>query len=122
MKPLNDTSNLSRLEKKCLVASSGFHLFLVLIVLFGSAFFTKRNTPPPMQMLNVVPSRLIDEALAGGGGNPNLARTDERINGETLTPVTARPAPTPEQPKAQPPPKVEPPPQPEPPKSQPTKA
>jgi TonB family protein len=111
-------SLMSRLEKKCLMASGGMHGFLVLLFVFGSAFFTAQKLLPP-PMLNVVPTRLVDAALAGGGGNPNLAPTADRIKGDTLNPV--RP---PEPPKQQTPPKREDPPvqRPEPPKVETPKA
>lgn len=120
-------SDLGRLEKKCLVASACLHGFLVLLVLFGSAFFKARKQDPPLQLLNVVPGSLVDEALSGGGGNPKLPRTDEKIKGDTLKPVAAPPAPEPAPPKpvTKPEPKTEPKPEPaprqEPPKPQ-TKA
>ncbi len=107
------------------MASCCLHGFLVVLVLFGSAFFTARKTDPPMKMLNVIPSQLIDEALSGGGGNPKLPQTDEKIKGDTMKPVQAPAPPTPEPPKAHPPeaksePKVEPAP-PEPPKVKPVR-
>ncbi len=116
---------MSRLERKCIVASCCLHGFLVVLVLFGSAFFTARKTDPPIKMLNVIPSQLIDEALSGGGGNPKLAQTDERIKGDTMKPVPKPAPPAPEPPKAHPPeaksePKVEPAP-PEPPKVKPVR-
>jgi len=99
-----NTSSMSRLEKKCLVASCCFHGFLVLLLMFGSAFFTARKVEPPLQMLNVIPGRLVDEALSGGGGNPNLPRTEDRIKGDTLNPVAAQAVapPEPVPPKAPP--------------------
>ncbi len=111
---------MSRLEKKCLVASSCFHGSLVLLVLFGSAFFKAHRNEPPLKLMNVVPTTLIDEALSGGGGNPKLPQTDDRIKGDTLKPV---PPPAAEPPKqAKPEAKVDPvPPPPDPPKAKPTK-
>ncbi len=99
---------MNRFQKKCLLASTGLHGFLVLLLVFGSAFFVSKEQPPA-QRLNVVPTHLIEDALAGGGGNPNLPRTDDRQKGETLLP----------QPAAAPPPSA--PPQPKPPPPQPPK-
>lgn len=90
---------MNRLERKCLVASSGLHAFLALLVVFGTAFFTAKKPEKIPPMLNVVPSILIDEALAGGGGNPRLPRTDEKIKGDTLRPTSSPPEPMPEPPK-----------------------
>jgi hypothetical protein len=33
----------NRLQKKCFIAATGFHLLLVGIVLFGSAFFSSNE-------------------------------------------------------------------------------
>src|SRR6185295_570524 len=104
---------MNRFQKKCLVASTGFHGFLVLLLVFGSAFFVTKEKPTPQLRLNKVPTHLIDEALAGGGGNPNLPQTEDRQKGETLLPqpaVAPPPQPAPPQPK---------PPQPQPPQPKP---
>jgi TonB family protein len=102
---------MSRLEKKCLLASTVMHGFLLLLVAFGAAFFLPTRKAQDLPRLRVVPSFLVDNALAGGGGNPKLPRTDDIQKGETLTP---QPAPAPaEKPK---------PPQPPPPAPKPAKA
>jgi TonB family protein len=101
---------MNRFQKKCLVASTGFHGFLVLLLVFGSAFFVTKEKPIPRQRLNTVPSIDIERALADGGGNPNLPRTDDRQKGDPLLPQpsTAAPpqpvAPQPKPPQPQPPP------------------
>jgi TonB family protein len=106
---------MNRFQKKCLIASTGLHGFLVLLLVFGSAFFVSKEKPAP-QRLNVVPTQLIEDALAGGGGNPNLPRTEERQKGETLLPQpeAAPPAAAPPKPKPTPP-------EPRPPKPEPRK-
>ena len=112
---------MNRLQKKCLVASSGFHGFLLLILAFGSAFFVAKEKPTTVPKLQFVPSRIVEGALAGGGGNPNIARSDDVQNGETLVPQPPPPAPVQ---KVQPPRPQPPAPEPEPPKpevKQPTK-
>jgi colicin import membrane protein len=109
---------MNRLQKKCLLASSGLHGFALLLLVFGSAFFVAEKKVNPIPHINVIPSKLIDGILAGGGGNPNLPKTDERIQGETLLP---QPAPTPpaEKIQPQPAPPTPPAPKPEPPKPEP---
>jgi TonB family protein len=95
-----------RLEQKCLLVSTGMHGLLILLLVVGSAFIAP--TPvnqKPLPRLNVVPSRLIDEALAGGGGNPHVTPSDAQQKGQTLQ----------KQPE-QAPPRDTRPPQPEPPK------
>jgi TonB family protein len=104
---------MNRLAKKCLVASTGLHGFLVLLMVFGSAFFVAKEKPLSYPKLQFVPSRFVESALAGGGGNPNLPRTEDRQKGDTLLPQPA-PAPPPLQPvKPHPPQPLPPAPKPE---------
>ena len=105
---------MDRLGKKCFVASCGMHIVLVLIVLFGAAFFTPEKKIPPVDNLTMIPSVLLENALAGGGGNPKIAPSDAKIKGDTLDPVPVQP--TPVKPQVEPPkPKVTEPPPPKPP-------
>ena len=60
---------MSRLEKKCLIATAGLHLLLVLVVLFGAAFFVSHPKPDDTQVLNVIPANLIDAAFNSGVKN-----------------------------------------------------
>ncbi len=82
---------MNRLAKKCFIAAAGTHLLLCLLLIFGSAFFVShdknRSTPP----LRAVPSRLIDEALSGGGGNPKIAPSDGQLKGQTLVAQPVQP-------------------------------
>jgi protein TonB len=88
---------MNRLQKKCLLASAVFHSFLLLLITFGTAFFTPREKAPPMSQLKFVPSIMVENAISGGGGNPRIPETDDRQKGETLTPQP--PAPKAELPK-----------------------
>ena len=91
---------MDRLQKKCFVASCGMHVVLVLVVIFGAAFFSPEKKPAPIDNLRMIPSKLIDDALSGGGGNPKIAPSDAKIKGDTLDPVPPQPAkPQPEPPK-----------------------
>jgi protein TonB len=92
---------MDRLGKKCLVASCGMHVMLVLVVLFGAAFFTPEKKAPPVENLTMIPSKLIDDALSGGGGNPKIAPSDAKIKGDTLDPVPPQPTPVKPQPEPQ---------------------
>lgn len=109
---------MDRTQKKCLVGSMLFHGFLLLLIVFGSAFFVAKEKPLnlPAIKINAIPTILLDQALAGGGGNPNLPRTDDQQKGQTLLPQPAPapppPAPKPQSKPAQPEPQPEPPPQP----------
>jgi TonB family protein len=60
---------MNRLEKKCLIATAGLHLLLVLVLLFGSAFFTHHEKPDDTQLLDVIPANLIDAAFNSGVKN-----------------------------------------------------
>ena len=99
---------MNRLQKKCLIATAGFHLLLVSVILFGAAFFTSHEKPDETTLLTVIPANLIDAAFNSG------------------VKAVQPPAPTPPQPVQQPPqppqPKPEPvkPPDPEPVKPAPT--
>ncbi len=86
---------MSRLQKKCLIATAGFHLLLVVTLVFGSAFFVSHSKPDETQVLDVIPANLIDAAFSTGVKNAQAPA----------------PTPTPPQPQVQPQP---PPPQPKP--------
>ncbi len=105
---------MDRMQKKCLMASASLHGFLVLLLVFGSAFFVAKRKDIPEHKLQFVPSQLIESALAGGGGNPNLARTDDVqkgspdapkqvVNPSALQPKPPQAAPTPPAPDPAPP-------------------
>jgi len=99
---------MTRLHKKCLIASSSMHALLVVLLVFGSAFFVSKERPVVQSRLQFYPSRLIEGALAGGGGDPNIARTDDVQKGSPQAqPTPTPPAPKPPQPR---PPEPQPPP------------
>ena len=84
---------MNRLQKKCLVATAGLHLLLVLVIVFGSAFFISRSKPDETQVLNVIPSKTIDAAFNSGVKNAQPP---------ALTPVAKPPEPTPQPPAPKP--------------------
>jgi TonB family protein len=57
---------MNRLQKKCAIATAGIHLLLLLVLVFGSAFFSPRPKPDDTQLLDVIPANLIDAALNSG--------------------------------------------------------
>ena len=57
---------MNRLQKKCVIATAGIHLLLLLILVFGSAFFSSRPKPDDTQLLDVIPANLIDAAVSSG--------------------------------------------------------
>jgi protein TonB len=83
---------MSRLHRKCLVASAAVHGLLLLVLVVGPAF---RDAPPePMeyQQLEIIPNRIVDLALSGGG-DPDAGPPP--VQAPVQVPVVA-PAPTPE--------------------------
>jgi len=78
------------------------HGMLLLVVVFGAAFFTPEKKAPPVETLTMIPSKLLDGVLAGGGGNPKIAPSEAKIQGDTLDPVPPQPKPV--KPQVQPPP------------------
>ncbi len=56
---------MNRLQKKCVIGTAGIHLLLLVILIFGPGFF---NPAPKAdnQILDVIPSNLVDNALSQG--------------------------------------------------------
>jgi len=88
---------MNRIQKKCFIASTGFHLLLVVILLVGPAFLSSNNKADNRPLIDFVPLKTIDEALAGGG-NPNARPPEPQPPApqpQTQPPVS-RPQPPPE--------------------------
>ena len=99
---------MNRLQQKCFIASAGFHLLLMVILLVGPAFLSSKSKLDNSPILDVIPGKLIDAAFSGGG-NPN-AKPPPPAPPTPPAPQVAQPAPAPEPPKVRAP---EPPPEPE---------
>ncbi len=93
---------MDRLQKKCFLASTALHGFMMLLIIVGTAFLPNSNPTKDLPTVRVVPTRLIDQALSGGGGNPNIAPSDAQQKGTTLVPPTPAPVPAPPQPTTPP--------------------
>src|SRR5438270_11228877 len=89
---------MTRLQKKCFLASAGFHLLLVLIVIVGPGFLSSKTHTEEMAILDCIPANLLDASISGGG------------NRHAQPP----PAPAPQPPTPAPTPIVQKPPEPEP--------
>ena len=78
---------LLRSAPKGPVASTGFHAFLFLVLLFGSAFFIAKRPDFVTEGIKVLPdlAKLID-APTSGGGNPAAPPTEGRQQGNTMDP------------------------------------
>jgi TonB family protein len=88
---------MDRLQKKCLIASTGVHLLLVLILLIGPGFL---SAPPklddPATIIEFIPSKLIDGI--SGGGSPNAGQMAPPAAPPRNDPVPEPPAPRPPEP------------------------
>lgn len=62
---------MNRFQKKCFIASAGFHLSLLLILVVGPGFFSGKNLVNDLPVLDYIPAIAIDAAMSGGG-NPNV--------------------------------------------------
>src|SRR4051794_24011258 len=88
---------MNRLEKKCFIASAAVHGLLCGIVLFGSAFFVrKEQVDRTFHQITVYDSSMVTDAMTQGS-NPKAL------------PAAANPAPQPPAPQPQPEPVVTPP-------------
>ena len=87
---------MDRLAKKCVIASSILHGTLVVVLLVGPAFFMSHEQPTSKDIIDFIPSQIIDANMTGGG-NPNVA-----------TPPPQPPQPPVQQQFVQPPPRPEP--------------
>jgi hypothetical protein len=59
---------MSRLQKKCFIASAALHLLLFALLVVGPAFISSTsNRTDNLPMLDGIPAKLIDEAMYGGG-------------------------------------------------------
>jgi colicin import membrane protein len=89
------STTMSRLQKKCFIASAALHFLLFALLVFGPAFIssTSRRTDN-LPLLDVIPARLIDEAMSGGGQPAAAKQAEPRPETKApAEPVTVQPAP-----------------------------
>ena len=60
---------MNRMQKKCLIASLALHALLCVILLVGPAFLSSNHQGVDQPTLEVIPSKIVDSLLSGGG-NP----------------------------------------------------
>ena len=60
---------MNRLQKKCVIATAGAHLLLIVILFVGPAFFYSKPKADDLQVLDVIPANLIDAAFNSGVAN-----------------------------------------------------
>jgi TonB family protein len=90
---------MNRLQKKCILVSGGFHLSLVLILLFGAAFLSSDNATKDVPIIDFIPLKTIDDARSGGG-NPRAQ--PPAAQPPAPQPPTPQPPAQPSQPVTQP--------------------
>ena len=85
---------MTRLQKKCLIATAGTHLLLV-VALLCSGFITSKPKPDETMLLDVIPANVIEAAFSSGVKNPPKPTPPE------IKPPEPQPEkqPTPEPPK-----------------------
>jgi TonB family protein len=84
-----------RLQKKCVIASAGLHLTLLVILFVGPAFLSSRPKSDDRPMIDFVPLKTIDEAFSGGG-NPNARPPAPQPPQPQTQPPAPQPTPTPQ--------------------------
>lgn len=90
---------MNRLQKKCLIATAGTHL-LVVVLLFCSGFVTSKPKLDDTQLLDVIPANVIDAAFNSGVKNaPKPPPPAEPVK---LPEPKPEKEPTPEPPKPKP--------------------
>jgi TonB family protein len=85
---------MNRLRQKCVIASAGFHLLLLVILLVGPAFLAPKTKVDNSPILDIVPSKLIDAAFSGGGNPHGTPPPPAPL--EPPRPAATPPAPRPE--------------------------
>src|SRR5476649_2099687 len=85
---------MNRLQKKCVIATAGFHLLLLVILFVGPAFFNSKPKVDDTQVLDVIPANLIEAAFNSGvkGAQPPPPPP-------IVTPPRPQPTPTPPAPQ-----------------------
>jgi TonB family protein len=78
---------MNRLQKKCVLATAGVHLLLLVILIVGPAFFEPRPKDD-LQVLDVIPANLIDALRTSGV-------RDAQPPPPVVTPAPQPPAPQP---------------------------
>jgi len=60
---------MNRLQKKCVIATAGVHLLLLVVLFVGPAFFYSKPKADDLQVLEVIPANLIDAPFNSGVAN-----------------------------------------------------
>lgn len=85
---------MTRLTKKCMVASAGMHALLILVLLVGPAFFSKK--PEPQHPIITLVDAKFTDGPTRGGGNPQVTEPPPPQPEPLTEPLPAPPAPAPD--------------------------
>jgi periplasmic protein TonB len=96
---------MNRQQKKCLIATVGFHLLLVVILIVGPGFFRQTPKPDDTQVLEIIPTTAIDDAASSGVKNAKPPAPAPTPMIEPPKPIVV-PTPPQPQPEPTPPPPV----------------
>ena len=77
---------MNRLQKKCVIATAGVHLLLVVILFVGPAFFYSKPKADDLQVLDVIPANLIDAPFNSGVANAHRRRPRRWLRRNRLRP------------------------------------
>ena len=86
---------MNRLQKKCVIATAGFHLLLLVILIVGPAFFYAKQKTDDTQVLDVIPANLIDAAFNSGVKNATPPAPQPIVQPQPQQTQPAPPAPAP---------------------------
>ncbi|HEY1718103.1 MAG TPA: TonB family protein [Verrucomicrobiae bacterium] len=91
---------MNRLQKKCVIATAGFHLLLLVILFVGPAFFNSKPKMDDSQVLDVIPANLIDAAFNSGvkDATPPAPQPIVQPQPQQMQPTPPAPAPKPVEP------------------------
>ncbi len=86
---------MNRLQKKCIIATAGFHLLLLVILFVGPAFFWEREKREDFQVVEMISPKLVDEATTGIQNAQPPPPTPAAVPAPQPTPTPPAPVPTP---------------------------
>ena len=79
---------MDRLQKKCFIAATGLHLFLISLLFIGPAFLSSNTKMPDEPLITFIPYKTTDQNVSGGG--------DPKGGAPAPAPLPQPPAPAPE--------------------------
>ena len=86
---------MNRLQKKCVIATAGFHLLLLVILFVGPAFFNSTPKADDSKVIDVIPANLIDAAFNSGVKNATPPPPTPIVTPPPQPPQPTPPAPRP---------------------------